>query len=188
MQIEEIGLEKEEEVKRLHRKNVETVLAKQSEVKKQVTARDEATFDAFVKQKKDTPCNSVGSGSVRSSVTPKETALENIDDIRQNGSESPRELGQEAGVLNLKAKSSSEHCTDKEPSPRTSPRLPPVPTSSFQFQTDWKALRNSSEMCFQYFKVCQFGCNVCGISGVVRQITEVFFLRMLTRKSLTDLT
>ncbi|KAK2165459.1 hypothetical protein NP493_1364g00028 [Ridgeia piscesae] len=152
MQIEEIGLDKEEEVKRLHRKNVETVLAKQSEVKKQVTARDEATFDAFVKQKKDTPCNSVGSGSVHSSVTPKETALENIDDIRQNGSESPRELGQEAGVLNLKAKSSSEHCTDKEPSPRTSPRLPPVPTSSFQFQTDWKALRNSPEMCFQYFK------------------------------------
>ena len=158
-------------MKRVHRKNVETVLATQSEVKKQVTARDEAKFDGFVKQKNDAPCNGVGGDSVRSSMTTKETILGNVNDITQNGSESPRGHGEEAGVLNLGAKSSSEHCADKEPSPRTSPRLPPVPTSSFQFQTDWKALRNSPEMCFQYFKVCQFGYNVCRISGVVRQIT-----------------
>ena len=170
MQIEEIGLEKEEEVKRVHCKNVETVLATQSEVKKQVTARDEAKFDAFVKWQKDAPCNG-GGDSIRSSVTTKETVSGNINDITQNGSESPRGLGEEAGVLNLGAKSSSEHCIDKEPSSRTSPRLPPVPTSSFQFQTDWKALRNSPEMCFQYFKVWQFGYDVCRISGVVRQVT-----------------
>lgn len=32
--------------------------------------------------------------------------------------------------------------------------LPPVPTSSFQFQADWKQLKGNQSMLVQYFKVC----------------------------------
>ena len=151
IQIEEIGLEKEEEEKRLLRKNVESVLATQSKVKKHVMARDEATFDAFVKQQKDAPCNRVNNGNIQSNVTADETVSGDVNNITRNGAESPREvLCSEATSV---VESSSECCPNKETSPRTSPRLPPVPTSSFQFQADWKILRNNPELCFQYFKV-----------------------------------
>ena len=38
-------------------------------------------------------------------------------------------------------------------SPQTSPRVPPVPSSSFQFQADFKVLKNTSEQFYQYLKV-----------------------------------
>ena len=38
-------------------------------------------------------------------------------------------------------------------SPSTSPRLPPVPKTSYQFQTDWKVLRKHPQQFYQYLKV-----------------------------------
>lgn len=47
----------------------------------------------------------------------------------------------------------SEPCLHTTESPTISPRVPPVPTSSFQFQADWKALKSSTDKFYQYFKV-----------------------------------
>jgi tetratricopeptide (TPR) repeat protein len=37
-------------------------------------------------------------------------------------------------------------------SPQTSPRVPPAPSTSYQFQADWKVLRNSREQFYQYLR------------------------------------
>ena len=139
IQIEEIGLDREEEEKMVIHEKVASVLATQSEAKKQTTARDEAQFDAFVKRRKDAPCNGLNSNMA-------ETIPSNdVNNVSSNGVESV--------VVNTQEVSSSERCAENESLSRTNRSLPPVPTSSIQFQADWKSLRNDPDLCFQYFKV-----------------------------------
>ncbi len=58
------------------------------------------------------------------------------------------------GVTTIQAGSDqSEDSTSVTSSPGTSPRLPPVPTSSYQFQADCRTLKDSPERFYTYFKV-----------------------------------
>ena len=145
IQIEEIGLDKEEEEKQIIHEKVASVLATQSEAKKQTTARDEAKFDAFVKRRKDVPCNGLRSD------TADKIPSNHVHNVSCNRVESVKGHAQDV--------SSSERCAENGVLSRTNRSLPPVPTSSIQFQADWKALRNDPDLCFQYFKVssnCRF--------------------------------
>lgn len=132
------------------------VKAGQSEAAKRITEKDNEMFSKFT-----TPASPAdirvltGGPEVNGDIT-----MEGGD---QNGGEKCSEqtsrtpIHEDSTSINLDVQSESsgpeKAVSTPVSSPRTSPRLPACPNSSFQFQADWKQLRNTSEQFYQYFKV-----------------------------------
>ena len=126
--------------------------ATQSEAKRKEVAKDAVLFENFTK----TTTKQTDSSPVEYCETP-EDAIKTVNSESECEVESKREEEKtRTGSSRLKTAESkvvqSSSCNESL-SPQTSPRLPPVPTSSFQFQADWKVLRSHPEKFYQYFKV-----------------------------------
>ena len=146
--------------------------AKQSETKRNVTARDNQLFDRL------TQTDAKAKGSNQSDQTSKDFSARVIEEIPAPGEKleiSKNENEQAKGVSGRSSHVSSHpvvngdkmesnvwkiktECPKKaeDPesvSPNVSPRIPPVPTSSYQFQADWKVLKDTTHKFYQYFKV-----------------------------------
>ncbi len=162
IEIEEIGEDPDEE----RRKVVEKIKATQSQTSQNIAQHDEQMFEHFVKMEKSVAtsgaCNhgeevtlnvesvNIGDQDVRSdSVKQQQTPNNNIASasICPHPTSHPR-------VPPLPNDYTSSARVPPLPNDSTSSSwVPPLPETSFQFQADWKSLRNHEEQFYQYFKV-----------------------------------
>ena len=154
VQIEEIGNDRDE----AQRRAVQEIKSSQSQATKDITARDEELFQRLAG--KDKPADST------QAVSPPQG--QGQEDLKINLSEVTEE-DTKVKITKEPSSESQKHSVKSPPSstsstPTTSPRMPPVPTTSFQFQTDWQSLKNHPEKFYQYFKVHFYRYNFFGIS------------------------
>lgn len=142
IQISEIGADQEEKKKK---KEIAQIQATQSEAKQKVTAQDNEMFAHFTQEKSQSAGivekNSIDSSSVNNSE--KDRLKGSSDSVSVSAKTSQK----------TKAASSSSHQGGSQ-------TLPSVPSTSFQFQSDWKSLKNHPEKFHEYFKVMYFVNNV----------------------------
>ena len=149
MPIEEIG---QEEVSPASKVKVTEKLQE----KLKVIAKEEEKFDHFL-----TPgqiCSREQSGQKQKDLVQEisdvSLAEESFKDLKDDGaSELKLNLN---GVVAQNDSDSPAKRGSETSSHSTSPRVPPEPISSFQFQTDCKALRQAPEQFYQYFKVMSY--------------------------------
>ena len=124
---------------------MEKVKAGQSDASKEMTNRDNEMFNQYTKpsvvgRATNGPNISSGADSARlANSKGKQDAPAVIDDVPK--------LDIKPVVQDVTQSSSASS------SPSTSPRLPPTPSTSYQFQGDWKVVRHHPELFYQYFKV-----------------------------------
>lgn len=162
IEIEEIGYDEEEEKIKL---KISTAQERQSEITKKSTEKDNKDFDRFTKLD--------NAKDEKEKIKPK---IEELESNREN-EVSPRSQNpgnqQQSPKLNDSSISprQQKEIVEKQPikvtSPRlqssnTSPRLnneapvnslPPAPQTSYQFQADWKMLKNNTNLFAEYLKV-----------------------------------
>lgn len=144
IEVEEIGVD-EDDIKSA----IQKIEASQGASKKLITAQDSETFQKFVG-------NKTGTILTRESEEPesdRELHIPNIQDL--GGSENAEEDATEqlSQMPKSSAKSAMADMYSPPVSPRTSPRIPGTPVNSYQFQTDWKVLKDDNEAIYQYLKV-----------------------------------
>jgi len=155
MVIEEIGDDREEE-QRAARSQAQ---ASHSAAAKQVQAKDGQLFDrlhqAVIEEEATASTSPADDLRLKiEDITSDKVNGDDKDTCQSNSSQLPTSKTQVAP--NAKPVISSSQA----PSPISSPRCPKLPTTSYQFQADWKVLRNKPEMFYQYFKnipCCDFG-------------------------------
>ena len=111
---------------------------------KRVTAKMEEEFNAVIGENKK---QETSSKITELSSPTKEGCKENSTGARPK---TPKNKAIKKTAQDLSSTTTATLC---EISPNTSPRIPSIPASSFQFQADWKVLRNHPEKLHQYFKV-----------------------------------
>ncbi|KAL3852272.1 hypothetical protein ACJMK2_015936 [Sinanodonta woodiana] len=177
IQIEEIGLEDDEERKA----SVCRVKEGQSAVKKQISERDEKMFEhlyidspgdiaatmGHFQSERDYNRNSVNHGDTTEELTSvissqkESSSMENSSIQDTDMSDSKTKSGIFVERLDLKshpkvpsADKDQSKVSMSSPviSPTTSPRDLPVPQTSYQFQADFKVLKNNPEAFYRYFK------------------------------------
>lgn len=99
----------------------------QSQEKKRIVARDGESFSKYEKRTKPCAEADITSDTARSYQSPADIAT-SID-------------------LSINSKSSTSHSSGT--SPRTSPR---APANSYQFQKDWKSVRDDLDKAYEYLK------------------------------------
>ena len=131
IQIEEIGGEDDSQ----RRTAIEKVQKSQSEAKKHITSQDNKMFEKFTKTDHSTSDNSSGKSDKKLSEPSKrvKSSSKNKDVVG---------LGLQTVANGVPEESKS-----------VSPRSLQVPQSSFQFQTDYKVLKNDLESFYYYVKV-----------------------------------
>ena len=150
--------------------------AQQSQAKQQITAKDNAEFDRLISGEKSTANPPSQNEHMVETLDKKPKRIEIIDDGAEDvalaksattASESENvslkldlsRVSEDESKGSTNTKSTSKDSINTKStcpvigSPSTSPRVPPVPTSSYQFQADWKVLKNTREQFYQYFKV-----------------------------------
>ena len=163
--MEEIGVGDEE----TRAAAVASTVSSQSQAKQEITARDEQQFEQFTSSARlsgDAAENVKISGNSERRETTKSGRKIVIEEVANGDnvteltstkkhSQAPSEGERTSETTETSDKVSSKAArSDKEmASPESSPRVPPVPLTSFQFQTDWKTLRHHPEKFYQYFKV-----------------------------------
>lgn len=127
--IEEIGGDSNTQRKAA----IEEVQKSQSEAKRQITSKDNQMFEKFTSgESKSTVKNQIGHQDYsKSSVCDKNSSTNNTS-------------------VKLDLKSLSDK---SEESKSVSPRSLPIPQSSFQFQTDYKVLKNDLQSFYCYVRV-----------------------------------
>lgn len=134
--IEEIGLEGDSERKEA----VAKVTESQSEAKRNITNKDNEMFERFVKDDDKSHKKS-------SKISILETSN---NDVLNDELESLK-----IDLSKVPVKSEQKNVPTKNVVKKAvSPRSLGVPQSSFQFQADYKSLKNDKEAFYQYLKVC----------------------------------
>lgn len=160
--MEEIGVGDEE----ARAAAVASTVSSQSQAKQKITARDEQQFEQFTSSaissgdttenmKIDRDSEEKQTGKSGRKIVIEEVANgNNVTDATstKRPSQAPSE-GERTSKMSDKVSSKAARSDKGMNSPEASPRVPPVPSTSFQFQTDWKTLRQHPEKFYQYFKV-----------------------------------
>ena len=139
LQIEEIGLDDGKTI----REAIAKTEASQSDAKRRVTEQDGKMFEHFV-----SPNQSLASGDLQVlDHGGKSQAGEASGQGEQNGQ------SEQSGLDPQQVEGPSTKQAPTNTLPSASPRVPAVPTSSFQFQADWKILKKHPDKFYLYFKV-----------------------------------
>ena len=163
IEIEEIG-EDEEATRR--RQQMSSAQSKQSALKQRITARDGEQFDKLLSNhssshKVATNGAAAGHHVNYSSISSPADIMLNVtsgESSTQNGVDSAVEASVDGDsdttdVIPRPSATATTNGSHHKPSPATS-KLPSVPSTSYQFQADYKMLRSNPELFYQYFKVC----------------------------------
>ena len=151
LQIEEIGLDDGKTI----REAIAKTEASQSDAKRRVTEQDGKMFEHFV-----SPNQSLASGDLQvldhGGKSQAGEASGQGEQSEQGGQGEQSEQGGQGEQRGLDPQQVEGPSTKQAPTntlPSASPRVPAVPTSSFQFQADWKILKKHPDKFYLYFKV-----------------------------------
>ncbi|CAH1785180.1 unnamed protein product [Owenia fusiformis] len=162
LDIEEIGVDNEEQKRT---EQIKEVKSSQSEVKHKMVEKDEKLFEQFTENASPASIVNMMSHSKRTPNKPSadevigvKASIEEIDgtDVKETVSSkrksiSPR-INSNTAQSNTLVKKTSPMTSPRDTQTDLSPRIPPVPQSSFQFQTDCKVLKKHKEKFYTYFK------------------------------------
>lgn len=152
IKIQEVGLDEGENI----RQAISKTESLQSETKKLITEKDASSFEHFVAEKPlEEPRTSDQSISSESASVIKEFRSDERQECNSAENESSQHLvgdketppKRKPHAKNVEPSGSASHT-----SPDSSPRIPGIPTTSFQFQADLKAIKKSPEKVFHYLK------------------------------------
>ena len=134
-----------------------------SQTKQNIMMRDDVDFDKFVQKKETT--QEVSNEVPVNVISPADICGVNITEIIEQDTGSIENTESDlkldlSGVhqSEISHNDTSDMVSGDQPSsplltsPQTSPRVPPAPSTSYQFQADWKVLRNAREQFFQYLR------------------------------------
>lgn len=169
IEVEEVGVDDDE----LQKAAIAKLIANQSDTKKQMTQRDNQMFEQFT-DSSDSVQKKVQNNISMDDKSQTSRNKENISDKSHQNIVKPEfnlTSDQDSTVktsrlktvpkttdtkLDLSSVSDSKHSDD---SPSVSPRSLPVPQTSFQFQKDYKVVKNNLEAFYNYLKKidpCQY--------------------------------
>lgn len=169
IEVEEVGLDDDE----LQKTAIAKLIANQSDTKKQMTQRDNQMFEQFT-DSSDSVQKKVQNNISMDDKNQTSRNKENISDKSHQKIVKPEfnsTSDQDSTVktsrlktvpkttdtkLDLSSVSDSKHSDD---SPSVSPRSLPAPQTSFQFQKDYKVVKNNLEAFYNYLKKidpCQY--------------------------------
>ncbi|OWF42333.1 RNA polymerase II-associated protein 3-like [Mizuhopecten yessoensis] len=154
--IEEVGLEEDLE----RQSAIHKVKEEQSDVKKTITARDDVMFEKFTSSSPSSINEQSSFTKPESTSSDKDNKKVMIEELTNGTSELSLNLSEK--VKKEKGTSSKSQKTADSPSgsPRgsdggsesVSPRSLQTPQTSFQFQSDYKSLKNDLEKFYDYVK------------------------------------
>ncbi|KAK3584877.1 hypothetical protein CHS0354_023462 [Potamilus streckersoni] len=175
IQIEEIGMDEDEERKA----SICRVKEGQSAVKKKISECDEKMFEHFYIDSPGDIASAMGHvqperNSNQNFITIKNTSEEltsvissqkesssldnsrmqdaDISDAKSGISVERLDLGSHPKVPSVEKDQSKVSMSSPVISPTTSPRELPIPQTSYQFQADFKVLKNNAEAFYRYFR------------------------------------
>ena len=140
--IEEIGEDPDES----RRKAVQERTSTQSDAKQKITQHDQKLFEQFTKSE-----NTQDKTDEKPKIETLEESVNDSEELKLNLA--AVHIDDDSQPVKDKRPVVKSPVSSQQSTPTTSPRVPPTPTTSFQFQADWKSLRNHDQPFYQYFKV-----------------------------------
>ena len=144
LEIEEVGVEDDSNRKAA----IARVQEGQSQVKRNMEAQDGEMFQKFTSQKSSEPKKQMPVN--KTAVSTSDATGHKPESVKSDG-ESMRLKLTNGHQEHVKPNKTSTSPRLSEAS--TSPRSLAVPTTSYQFQTDYKVLKNNTQAFYEYIKV-----------------------------------